>query len=196
MPPFERSPQLCAGLACIFGSCLKKADFGSKEICDKKVGQFPFLVSKFSSRDSVEAALPDVMYTKREARSPFFTKRLAYLRRSKNLSLETLAKAVGVSAVQVFKWEKGETYPKAEHLERLAEALDSIVDDLTGAEGARHLEQLRSKDTDRSVLSEVVEAARRRIAEAAGLPVPCIRVLIDLSILNEGTEPGDEFPPT
>lgn len=119
------------------------------------------------------------MNTKREARSPLFAERLNRLRRSGNWTFEALGKRVGVSGTLIYYWEKGKTYPKAGDLEKLAAALGTSVAVLTQIEDAVGTEKEIADDAGQSTLTDVVEASRQRIAEAARLPVQCVRVIID-----------------
>lgn len=48
------------------------------------------------------------------------------LRESRGLSLADLAKAVGVSAVTVLRWERGENSPRSEHASRYGRILEEL----------------------------------------------------------------------
>ena len=54
---------------------------------------------------------------------------IAELRKQKGVTQESLAKAVGVSAQAVSKWERGITYPDITFLPCLAEILECTTDD-------------------------------------------------------------------
>jgi transcriptional regulator with XRE-family HTH domain len=132
------------------------------------------------------------MYTKREARGALFAARLNSLRCSGNWTLASLAKVVGVSGTMIHHWERGKTYPKAAHLEKLAAAFGTSVAYLTGIEGVMHSDGERQHDLARSTLIEAVQAARQRIAEAAALPLRCIRITFDLSELADSCQEHDD----
>ena len=55
---------------------------------------------------------------------------LAALRRSRGLSQEKVAEAVGVTRQAVAKWEQGETAPDVLHSDALAALYDVSLDDL------------------------------------------------------------------
>jgi transcriptional regulator with XRE-family HTH domain len=134
------------------------------------------------------------MYTKREARGPLFAERLHHLRCTGNWTLDTLAEVVGVSKTMIHYWERGRSYPKATQLENLAAALGTTISYLTGIEEAVQSTQERPVVAARPALIEAVEAARQRIAEAAGMPLRCIRITIDLSeLVNKRPRGNDDL---
>ncbi|MEG0592275.1 MAG: helix-turn-helix domain-containing protein [Coprobacillus sp.] len=55
---------------------------------------------------------------------------LVYLRKSKKISLEELAEAIGVSRQAISKWESGETTPDLPNTIALADFYNVTVDDL------------------------------------------------------------------
>lgn len=59
-----------------------------------------------------------------------FSKRLAALRRGKNLSQQTLAKQIGVSVVQMRRYEAGTSQPTLDVIRNLAIALGVSADEL------------------------------------------------------------------
>lgn len=59
-----------------------------------------------------------------------FDKRLKALRNKAGLSQEELAKALDVSVMSVCRWEWGERIPRANDLNRLAQALNVTIDEL------------------------------------------------------------------
>ena len=60
---------------------------------------------------------------------------LAFLRKSRQLSLEEVAERVGVSRQAVGKWESGETVPAIVNCDALAELYNVSVDDLLHYDG-------------------------------------------------------------
>ena len=60
---------------------------------------------------------------------------LAYLRKSRQLSLEEVAERIGVSRQAVGKWEAGETVPDIVNCDALAELYGVSVDDLLHYDG-------------------------------------------------------------
>ena len=59
-----------------------------------------------------------------------FCEKIIRLRKSKRMSQEALAEAVGVSRQAVYKWECGQSYPEAMKLVALKELFGISVDDL------------------------------------------------------------------
>jgi len=93
--------------------------------------------------------------------------------------MEDLGKAVGVSAVTIFKWEKGKFFPKDTLLVKLAEVLGTSAEflcsrDQQQAEGRGPVPATNDKN-----LKQVVLTARRQIANAASLPLESVRISLD-----------------
>ena len=61
-------------------------------------------------------------------------KNIKAFRKKKGFSQETLAQELFVVRQTVSKWEKGQSVPDAEMIEKLAEVLDVSVNDLLGKE--------------------------------------------------------------
>lgn len=59
-----------------------------------------------------------------------FCEKIIRLRKSKRMSQEALAEAVGVSRQAVYKWECGQSYPEAMKLVALKELFGISIDDL------------------------------------------------------------------
>ena len=60
--------------------------------------------------------------------------RLRELRLKEKLTLQQVAKVLGVSQFSIIRWEKGETSPNAEKLKKLADLLHVTPNDLLGVE--------------------------------------------------------------
>ena len=60
--------------------------------------------------------------------------RLRELRLKEKLTLQQVAKVLGVSQFSIIRWEKGETSPNAEKLRKLADLLHVTPNDLLGIE--------------------------------------------------------------
>lgn len=58
------------------------------------------------------------------------------LRRERDMSTAQLAETMDVTVKAVGKWERGEAYPRAKQLPKLAETLGCTIDDLYREEGA------------------------------------------------------------
>ena len=87
--------------------------------------------------------------------------RIASLRKSKSMTQEQLALALGVSPPAVSKWETGASCPDIALLCPLARALGTNVDTLLQFEETLTEEQIDAR------LNEIVETARNQGYEAA-----------------------------
>ena len=63
--------------------------------------------------------------------------KLRTLRQQKNVTQEALANHLGITPQSVGKWERGEAYPQASLLPKLADILGVSIDALYGREAAR-----------------------------------------------------------
>lgn len=86
---------------------------------------------------------------------------IAELRRAKNMTQEQLARAVGVSAPAVSKWETDSSYPDITLLCPIARALDTNVDNLL------QFEDTLSEEEMISMVNEIVETARNHHLDEA-----------------------------
>lgn len=92
--------------------------------------------------------------------------------------MEDLGKAVGVTAVTIFQWEKGKFFPKDLFLARLAKVLGTSVGFLCSGEQVL-TEGRGSMTTNDKALKQVILTARRQIAFAASLPLESVRISLD-----------------
>lgn len=65
---------------------------------------------------------------------PQYADRIRTLRQQSNLSQQALGAQLGVSAVSVSKWERGQSQPDITTLTRLADIFGTTIDDLCGRE--------------------------------------------------------------
>jgi transcriptional regulator with XRE-family HTH domain len=105
-----------------------------------------------------------------------FAQRLAQLREEHALTQAQLGKKVGVSGTCVWNWEGGNTFPRPATLARLAQALGTDVQHLTGRRGAAQ----ESSPGAGQPLADVIMDARRTISAAAGVPISSVRVVLDV----------------
>lgn len=133
-----------------------------------------------------------------------FALQLRSLREAQGLSLRALANLVGVSSVTVWKWEKGESRPRARLIAPLARALDvsplhlrpsaSQADKptLLGDAGplvepvASEQAEPAKREVDASAgsgqtegLADVIARAKQMIAEASGTGSNSVTILIE-----------------
>lgn len=64
-------------------------------------------------------------------------KNLRFLRERANLSVKDVAEEMHVSQQAVGKWERNESFPRAEQLPKLADLYNCTIDALFGREDAR-----------------------------------------------------------
>ena len=104
-----------------------------------------------------------------------FSKRVLQLREERGLTQIQLGRRVGVSGTCVWNWETGNTFPRSAAMTKLADALGTSVDYLSIGNGASK----SNNDVDRRSLNVVIEEAREAVANAAGVPISKVRVVLD-----------------
>jgi transcriptional regulator with XRE-family HTH domain len=99
--------------------------------------------------------------------------RIARARRSKSISQEELADAMGVRAGIVSRWETGKVLPPMKRLEQLADVLDRDVGYFTaGVSGA-------APNNGDGELTDEIRALREELAELRALYEKALRPLPD-----------------
>lgn len=104
-----------------------------------------------------------------------FAKRVMLLREERGLTQVQLGKRVGVSGTCVWNWETGNTFPRSAAMSKLADALGTTVDYLGVGNGPSK----PNGDGGQRSLTVVIEEARQAVADAAGVPVSKVRVVLD-----------------
>jgi transcriptional regulator with XRE-family HTH domain len=132
-----------------------------------------------------------------------FARRLRTLREAQGLSIRDLAALIGVSSVTIWKWEKGDSKPRARSLPPLAKALDvspsslaPIASMIRAPKSAVGLKALASPLVDQAepaatgagnsaslgnqeALADVIARAKQMIAEASGVGPNSITIRIE-----------------
>lgn len=114
-------------------------------------------------------------------------KRIAALRREKELKQDTLAEALGVSPQAVSKWENDQTCPDISLLPKLAELLGVSVDELLSgkkqelAPSVQILPPEKRKDLKEMMLRIVVDSADGDHVRV-NLPVALVQVALDMGM--------------
>lgn len=130
-----------------------------------------------------------------------FGQQLRTLREAQGLSMRALAGIIGVSSVTVWKWEKGDSKPRARLIQPLAKALDvsarqlqSSVQAASKAEPPAGVESIDAVEatvgdveagategaaSTPEQLSDVIARAKQMIAEASGTGSNNITILIE-----------------
>lgn len=119
-----------------------------------------------------------------------FALQLRSLREAQGLSVRSLATLLGVSKVTVWKWEKGDSKPRSRFIMPLAKALEVAPVELclpaAATEGLADEVEADSSDlleTSSPVqgepLADVIERAKRMIAEASGVGPRNITISIE-----------------
>jgi transcriptional regulator with XRE-family HTH domain len=106
-----------------------------------------------------------------------FGKRVAALRDQRELTQIQLGKKVGVTGTCVWNWESGNTFPRSGALSKLASALGTSVEYLSS--GTSAAATLKSDGAGKPSLSDIIMEAREAVANAGGLPVSKVRIVID-----------------
>jgi transcriptional regulator with XRE-family HTH domain len=109
--------------------------------------------------------------------------RIKELRTSKNFTQSALAKQVGLSYIQIGRYEKGKSKPSSRVLQQLAEALDTTTDfimnggteqvqaQLADRELLRQFQEVEQMpERDKSIVKELIDAflTKRKVQELAG----------------------------
>lgn len=106
-----------------------------------------------------------------------FGKRVAILRDERELTQVELGKKIGVTGTCVWNWEGGNTFPRSPALSKLAQALGTSVEYLSS--GIVSVITSKSNGSAHRSLADVMMEAREVVANAAGVPVSKVRVVID-----------------
>lgn len=100
-----------------------------------------------------------------------FAQQLRTLREAQGLSMRALAGIIGVSSVTVWKWEKGDSKPRARLIQPLAKALDVSARQLqSSAQAASKAEPPAGADSLDAVDGTFADAEAVAAAEAASTP--------------------------
>jgi len=105
-----------------------------------------------------------------------FARRVSELRETKHLTLAELGRAAGVSGTCVWNWESGNTCPRAESMKALVSALGTTATYLLDGRDVASDDRLLP---EQPTLPHVIRSAREAIAEAAGVPLSKVRVVLD-----------------
>lgn len=115
-----------------------------------------------------------------------FARQLRSLRQAQGLTVLALAEAVGVSKVTIWKWEKGDTQPRARMIPQLAKALHvtpgrlQFSEDIPGPQHGLTGPAAAQDHADQAeILSDVIATAKRMIAEASGANPQNITISIE-----------------
>lgn len=111
-----------------------------------------------------------------------FAQQLRSLREARGLSIRALAALVGVSKVTIWKWEKGDSAPRARSLLPLAKALQVAPYELgvSGPLAMKMPDQIELESQDQpEALADVIARAKRMIAEASGTTPQNITISIE-----------------
>lgn len=113
-----------------------------------------------------------------DAEEETFGTRLRRLRKSRELSLVGLAKALGVTKPTIWYWENDQARPRAKSLGALARVLDVPLEELVPADWAADV--TAPPAVAAPALEDVVRSCRQQIAEAAGTAPDRVQISIRL----------------
>jgi transcriptional regulator with XRE-family HTH domain len=110
-----------------------------------------------------------------------FAKRLSTLRLRQGLSKSDLARKVDVSTTCVWNWEEGNTHPRPEALTKISQVLETTTAFLEYGEASLADSELAALQIGRNGqhVSDVIQAARVMVAEATGLAVDKVKVILE-----------------
>ncbi len=123
-------------------------------------------------------------------------KRIAALRREKELKQEELAEKLGVSAQAVSKWENDQTCPDISLLPSLAKILGVTVDELlSGRQENTPAVQIipvsERKDINNMMLRIVIKSAKKDNVRI-NIPLPLVKVGLDIGLNMAQVSGGNE----
>lgn len=118
-------------------------------------------------QSAVEAAGPGALPSTPTRPEEPLEVRLRRLRKARGMTLDELARELGVSKPTVWAWEQARSAPSPDRYERIAQVLGTTAAELRSG---------RSEDAAAGVL----ERSRRRIAEAYGVSADSVRIMIEL----------------
>ena len=109
--------------------------------------------------------------------------RIKQLRTTKNMTQSDLSEIVGLTYIQIGRYEKGKSNPSSDVLQKLASALDTTTDFLMSGDTEQVQAQLSDKELlkqfrevekmeekDKSIVKELIDAfiTKRKIQQLAG----------------------------
>jgi transcriptional regulator with XRE-family HTH domain len=119
-----------------------------------------------------------------QARAFSLGDRIRRARLAQRMSLDSLARALGVSKPSAWAWERDRARPKNEKLEAMAAILKVPIDDLDPRTQAFHS------------LADLVSDCRNRIAHAAGLTPENVTIILSFGSLAEKEQFVERKPDT
>lgn len=107
--------------------------------------------------------------------------RIKRLRTSRGFTMRGLAERVGVSKPTLWKWEGDQVRPRHDTMKRLAEELTvSELELVYGAPGLGEAAAIAEvEEIGQGSLADIVRAARKRIAQAAGVEEASVEININ-----------------
>ena len=109
--------------------------------------------------------------------------RIKHLRTAKNMTQSDLSEIVGLTYIQIGRYEKGKSNPSSDVLQKLASALDTTTDFLMSGDTEQVQAQLSDKELlkqfrevelmeekDKSIVKELIDAfiTKRKVQQLAG----------------------------
>ncbi len=123
----------------------------------------PLSVAVLSALELRSAAAPLVLSQPEQSLST----RLHHLRKAKGMTLDAVAKELGVSKPTVWAWEQGRARPSPERFARIAELF-----------GLGETRLATGRDVD--ALGQVLTQARQLVANSLGVELTKVRIMIEL----------------
>jgi transcriptional regulator with XRE-family HTH domain len=113
-----------------------------------------------------------------------FGQRVTRLRMARGLSASALARGVGYTPTAIWNWENDNTRPRYMTLRKLAEILGVSMEYLdTGSTDDKQVASPHneSQSTANRSVAEIMEDARRHIAQASGLPISRVQLNVQFT---------------
>ncbi len=124
-----------------------------------------------------------------------FGERIAELRKSKNMTQETLSRKLNVTAQAVSKWERDESMPDVSLIPCLAEILDVTTDTLFGIEKKSVVEYrgTNEKSFEKTVLKINMKSGGDNIK--LNIPLPLLKTMNATEGITNLLNNGTHIPP-
>lgn len=100
-------------------------------------------------------------------------------RKELNIGVPEIAEAVGVSETAVWRWDSGQSHPRANKLSALANCLQVTKEELEDRLVANREQRVQADNT-----AAILDRARARIAEINGLDPE--QLVLELKIVSAG----------
>ena len=120
----------------------------------------------------------------------YLSETIKRLRQSKDLTQEQLADMLGVTAQAVSKWERGESMPETALLPKLAQILDTSIDELFSVEKKPVVEYVPEKQRDFNSMILRVSVEDGDDDVKINLPLSLVKAALEIGIAADSMKFG------